>query len=1042
MFKAVVGLVMRARFLVIFASMVLLVVGAIQISKTSFDLLPEFAPPEVEVQTEALGLAAAEVEALITVQLEEILSGVPWLQSTESRSINGLSSIVMRFEPGTDIMDARQLVQERLLRSSVLPKVAKRPLMLQPVSSMNRVLNIGLSSPTLSLIDVSVLARWNIKPRLMGLPGVANVAIWGQRERQLQVLVDPAQIAAKGVRLIDVIEATGNALYSTPLTYLQASTPGTGGFIDTPNQRLDVRHVLPVSTPDQLAQVAFTARDGTILRLHEVATVVEGHPILIGDGMVDEAPALTLVVEKFPWASTLEVTRAVEATLRTLAPGLTGLDITTQTFRPASFIELSVQNVVLALAIGGALAIAGVLLGLLQWRAAAVFILTLGLGLTTAILVLGAFGLGLNALLLAGLVGALSLAIHDAVNGVHGIGVLLHQNATSAAPQPPASMILQAVNRARRPVLSGTIICVLAILPVLMLGGLFGMFSQPAVTAFLVMTVSSILVTMIATPALSLVLMPGAQGGGGRNAMWLSRARAQYRAFLSRQLAAPRAAVAATVAVLGAGLVATAFAGLSLFPSFQERDFLLRWHLPPGVSHPEMSRMMGEASQAIQAIPGVRDVGAQMGRAIESDRVEGINAAELWVSLDPAADYVATVAAIQHAALAFPGLQAEALSYSGVMIDRARADQDGALMLRTFGPDPEVLSELATVIQQAASGVAGVTIAPRAVAATNSVLEIEVDLAGAEKHGLSPGEIRRSATTLLAALEVGTLFENQKVFEVVVWGIPEIRDGISDVGSLLIDTPSGGHVPLSEVASVRLVDNPTEFVRYNSAHAIDLDIIIAGRDRQAALTEIGTILAGISYPLEYHSEVLSRPTELQAAGARLAAAGLAALVTIFLVLQAAAGNWRIGVLAMVILPTALVGGLLTALLSGGTILFGSLIGFVAVFGLAARETVLFVRQCRIDPLADAPASDVVQRVATTRFEPIVLTTLATGLLVLPLILMGPRPGLEILYPMAVTVLGGLVTATLVSLVLLPVCYRALRTGLGAGATRGASYADA
>lgn len=1040
MFNAVVGFGLKTRFIVIFASMVLLVVGALQFSKISFDLLPEFSPPEVEVQTEALGLAAAEVEALITVQLEEILSGVPWLQSMDSKSINGLSSIFMRFEPGTDIMDARQFVQERLLRSSVLPKVAKRPLMLQPVSSMNRVVNIGLSSPTLSLIDISVLARWNIKPQLMGLPGVANVAIWGQRERQLQVQVDPEQLATKGVRLIDVITATGNALYSTPLTYLEASTPGTGGFIDTPNQRLDIRHVLPVSTPDQLAQVAFTAQDGSILRLHEVAKVVEGHPVLIGDGMVNEQPALTLIVEKFPWANTLEVTRDVEETLQTLAPGLTGLEITTQTFRPASFIEMSLENIVLALVIGGVLAICVVSLGLAQWRATLVFVLVMGLSLATAVQLLGAFGQSFNALMLAGLVGALSLVIHDAVSDVHRIGARLRANAEVGAPQPAASVILQAVTESKGPILSGTIICVLVILPVLTLGGLFGTFSQSAILAFLVMIASSILVALIATPALSLVIMSG-ERGGGRNAARFSGLRERYSAFLSGQLAAPGAAVALTAVVLGMGLTGGAFIGYSLFPAFQERDFAMRWHTPPGISHTEMSRMMGEAGQAIQAIPGVHDVGAQMGRAIESDRVEGINSSELWVSLDPDADYDATVAAIQHAAQDFPGLQAEALSFSTVMIDRARADKDGAIMLRTFGPDPEVLRKLANSIRQAATDVEGVVIQPQAVADTNPVLEIEVDLDSAEKHGLSPGEIRRSATTLLAALEVGTLYEDQKVFEVVVWGIPEIRDDLTDVGGLLIDTPNGGHVRLSEVASVRLVDNPTVFERHNSAHAIDLDIRIAGRDRQAAMAEIEAILDGIAYPLEYHSEFLFVPTELQAYGGQLLVSGLAAIGAIFLLFQAASGSWRIGAVAIMVLPVALVGGLLASLLSGGTIFLGSLIGFLAVIGIAARDTMLFIRQCRSDaPSGDATA-EVIHSVATERFEPIILTSLTIGLFVLPLAALGGRPGLEILHPMAITVLGGLATAALVSLVLLPVCYRALRIGLVAGAVRGASYAD-
>ena len=1040
MFNALVGFGLKTRFMVIFASIVLLIVGASEVSKLSFDLLPEFSPPKVEVQTEALGLAAAEVEALITVQLEEILSGVPWLQSTESRSIDGLSSIVLHFEPGTDIMDARQLVQERLLRSSVLPKVAKRPLMLQPVSSMNRVLNVGLSSETLSLIDISVLARWNIKPQLMGLPGVANVAIWGQRERQLQVQVDPEQLAAKGVRLIDVITATGNALYSTPLTYLQASTPGTGGFIDTPNQRLDIRHVLPVSTPKQLSQVSFTAQDGTILRLNEVATVVEGHQILIGDGLVNGRPGLTLVIEKFPWANTLDVTREVEEAMKTLAPGLSGIEISTQTFRPASFIEMSLVNIVQALVIGGVLAVAAVGLGLFQWRAALVFVLVMGLSLAAAVQALVAFGQGLDALMLAGLVGALTLVIHDAVSDVYRIKARLRENAEARAPKSGTSAILQGVTEVKGSMLTGTIICVLVILPVLTLGGLFGTFSQSAILAFLVMIGSSVLVALIATPALSLVIM-SAERGDRSNATMFTGLRARYRAFLSGQLAAPQAAVALTVALVGIGIAGGAFIGYAPFPTFQERDFVMRWHTAPGISHMEMSRMIGEAGQAIEAIPGVRDVGAQMGRAIESDKVERINSSELWVSLDPAADYDTTVAAIKEAAQAFPGLQPEAMSFSTVIIDRARADQNGAIMLRTFGPDPEVLNNLAVDIEKAASGIEGVVIQPRTAAITNPVLEIEVDLDAAEKHGLSPGEIRRSATTLFAALEVGTLYEDQKVFEVVVWGMPQIRDDISDVGKLLIDTPNGGHVRLSEVASVQMVENPTVLGRYNSAHAIDLDITITGRDRQEAIADINAVLDGITYPLEYHSEFVVVPTELQAYGSRLLIYALAAIGAIFLVLQAASGSWRTAAVALVVLPVALVGGLLASLVIDGTISLGSLIGLVTVLGIVARETMVFIQQIRIASPSGSASAEVINSVATERVEPIILTSLVTGVFVLPLAVLGGSPGLEILHPMAIAILGGLATAALASLVLLPVCYRALRVGLGAPVVGGGSYAN-
>src|SRR5262245_3657568 len=341
---------MRLRFLVLILAAVLMVFGITRISSMPVDVYPEFNPPLVEVQTEALGLSAAEVESLITTPMEaDLLNGVAWLDQIYSESVVGLSRILLVFEPGTDPIRARQMVQERLTQAHALPNVSKPPVMLQPLSSSSRVMIIGLSSSSLSPIEMGVLARWNVKPRLMGVPGVANVAIWGQRERQLQVQVDPEQLRAKGVTLQQVVETTGESLWVSPLSYLEASSPGTAGWIDTPNQRLGIRHLLPIVTPEDLAKVSVVDSQG--LRLGDVAKVVEDHQLLIGDAAVNSSSGLLLVIEKFPGTNTLDVTRKVEAALEALRPGLAGIEIDTTIFRPASYIELAIGNLAIVLLI-------------------------------------------------------------------------------------------------------------------------------------------------------------------------------------------------------------------------------------------------------------------------------------------------------------------------------------------------------------------------------------------------------------------------------------------------------------------------------------------------------------------------------------------------------------------------------------------------------------------------------------------------------------------------------------------------------------------
>jgi len=458
---------LKFRVLVVALAAAVVVVGVSGLREMPVDVFPEFAPPVVEVQTEALGLSAAEVESLVTVNLEQLLLGVSWLERMQSESVPGLSSILLVFEPGTDIMRARQLVQERLAVAATLPNVSSAPVMLQPLSATSRAMVIGLSSDELSLIQMSVLTRWTIKPKLMGVPGVANVAVWGQRERQLQVRVDPGRLRGRGVGLDRVVQTAGDALWVSPLSFLKASTPGTGGWIDTPNQRLGVRHVLPISSAADLARVAI---EGAPLRLGDVGVVVEDHPPLIGDAVVNGRPGLLLVVEKFPGANTLQVTRGVEEALASLAPGLPGIEIDTSIFRAASFIELSIDNLRGVLLVGALLALLALAALFFEWRAALISFLAIPLSLLAAALVLYLRGETMNVMVLAGLVIALAVVIDDAIVDVENIGRRLRQQRREGGEKSSAAIILEASLQLRRPLGYVTLIALLGVCPILCVG--------------------------------------------------------------------------------------------------------------------------------------------------------------------------------------------------------------------------------------------------------------------------------------------------------------------------------------------------------------------------------------------------------------------------------------------------------------------------------------------------------------------------------------------------------------------------------------------
>ena len=532
---------MRLRSLVVAVAAGLLILGAIGVRDKPLDIIPELALPSLTVKTESLGLSSAEVESLITVPLEaDLLNGVPWLQVIQSESMAGLSTIEMIFAPGTDLMKARQMVQERLTQAHALPNVSSPPVMLQPVSSASRVMNIGLSSKSVPLIDLSIQARWNIAPRLAGVPGVANVSIWGQRERQVQVLVDGRNLLKKGVKLDQVIKTTGEAVWSSPLTYLNSSTPGTGGFIETPNQRLSIRHQLPISTVGTFAKVPLS---GTTVRVGDVAYLSEGHQALIGDAIIGDGPGLMIAIEKFPGFNTADVTRGVERALDEMKPGLPGVEINTAIYRPASFIERATGNLGRAVIIS--VILVAVVLGLLMgsWRASVIALAAISLSFVSAGLLLQAAGIPLSMMVVGGLLMASGVIVHD---GILDADNLLHRLREPGDGQSGFPVIARAMLETRRPMLYASSIVVLAMLPVLFMHSRSAAFFAPMAWAYIAAVSVSMLVALIATPALATVLLahaPVKRGGP------TTRLAGLFDRMGGRVVRAP-------IACIGAGLVA------------------------------------------------------------------------------------------------------------------------------------------------------------------------------------------------------------------------------------------------------------------------------------------------------------------------------------------------------------------------------------------------------------------------------------------------------------------------------------------------------
>jgi Cu/Ag efflux pump CusA len=440
MLSALIAASVRGRVVVLALSLLLVGYGVNATRTAPLDVFPEFAPPKVEVQTEAPGLSTDEVEALISVPLENALNGTPGLKTIRSKSVLGLSSVVMLFDEGTDLHQARQFVQERVTAEAArLPTVARPPVILQHLSSLSRVMKVGVSSKTLTQVEMTELALWTIRPKIMSVPGVANVAIWGQRDKQYQVLVDPDRLRAEGITLDQVVKAAGDA------TVLDS-----GGFVDTPNQRLAVRHRATVRDPADLARAVVAFQGNAPIALGDVATVATGSPPAIGDAIINGGPGLLLIVEKQPDANTLEVTRRVEAALHDLAPGLTGLDVDPTIFRPATFVERAVANLAHSLLVGCALVVVILVLFLFDWRTAVISLAAIPLSLVSAVVVLTAFGVTLNTMVIAGLVIALGEVVDDAIIDVENIVRRLRLNRAAGNPESAFAVVLNASLEVRR----------------------------------------------------------------------------------------------------------------------------------------------------------------------------------------------------------------------------------------------------------------------------------------------------------------------------------------------------------------------------------------------------------------------------------------------------------------------------------------------------------------------------------------------------------------------------------------------------------------
>jgi CzcA family heavy metal efflux pump len=1030
MLRWIVSSSLKYRYLVVAFAAGSMFFGVSQLSHMPVDVFPEFAPPRVEIQTPCIGLSAAEVEELVTIPLEQAFNGIPSLDTIRSKSVPQLSSIELLFAPGTDVVEARQLVTERMASViRTIPTWASPPVMMPPVSTTGRVMEIGLASDTIDLRDMSMIAYWTIRPRLLRVPGVANVAIWGERIKMPQVQVDPGLLRKHDVTLDQVMTATSDAVDSGLLRFSSGAVIGKGGFIDTPNQRLQVEHSLPVLTPNDLAKVSIVRRDGSTLTLGDVANVTEGTWPMFGDAVIEAGPGLMLVVEKYPWANTLQLTRGVENAIEELRPGMPELRMDPTIFQAEDFIDLAIHNLGRALIIGSILVLLVVVLFLFEWRTAVISLTAIPLSLVTAALILHWRGATINTMVLTGMVIAVGVVVDDAIIDIENILRRSRIARRTASGEAPSETILDASLEVRSAIIYATLIDVVTLVPIFFVAGLTGALFAPLAYSYGLAVLASLLVALTVTPALALILLKDAPIERHESPIvrWV---QGWYQKVLSPTIRSPWPVVSVGILIVVSGFLVLPHLGQSLLPEFKERDFLIHWISKPGTSLPEERRIVTAASKELRAIPGVHSFGSHIGQALLAEEIAGVNFGENWITIDPSANYDETIARVQEVVDSYPGLYHDLLTYFNERVDEVLAGSTEPIVVRIFGQDLDELRSEARDIRRRLSQIPGISEEHVSFQEDVPQVNVTVDLDAAHRYGLSPGEVRRAAAVMMAGEEVGDIFRNGKAYDVNVWSTPAARTSLTDIRNLQIDTPDGGRVRLADVADVRIEPTPNAIEREGDSRRIDVEANVEGRDLGSVVGDVKEALAEHRFPFGYHAELLGEYAERQTAEHRLLWMAIAAMVVVVLLLRVAVHSWRLAWIAFLDLPVALSGGLIATYIAGVDVSLGSLVGLFTVLGISARTGIMMINHFqhleRYEGETFGPR--LVLRGARERLSPIMMTALATALAVIPLVIAGNLPGHEIEHPMAIVIVGGLVTSSFRNLFIVPALY--LRVGRG------------
>ena len=1022
MFDRLIAFSVRNRLLVVATAALIAAYGGYVLTQIPVDVFPDLNRPTVTIFTEAGGLAPDEVEMLVTVPLETAVNGAAGVERVRSMSGIGLSLVFVEFGWETDTYRARQIVAEKV--AEVTPRLPQdiRPF-LGPVSSiMGQIMAIGLTSenPSVSPMELRTLADWDMRRRLMSIPGVSQITVMGGDVRQYQVLVDPALLVAAGVTLHEVQSAID-----------ESNVNSSGGFLpDAHNERL-IRNLARVESAEDLAiTVVKVLPDGSSILLGQIAEVREGASLnKRGDAGIDGRPGVILTVQKQPGADTIALTRKIEAELEIIGRSLPdGVKVHTDIFRQSNFIARAVRNVEEALRDGSLMVAVVLFIFLLNFRTTAITLTAIPLSLLTTFIVFHAAGLGINTMTLGGLAVAIGELVDDAIVDVENVFRRLRENRQAANPRPVLDVVVAASREIRNSIVYATVLVVLVFLPLFALQGIEGRIFTPLAVAYIVSILASLAVSLTVTPALCALLLPRMRRMEHPRDGWLVRTIKDWEArLLDLGFAAPRRVYLAAGALFAAALVILPTLGREFLPEFNEGSITAFVVSAPGTSLEESNRVSRMAEVLLSAVPEARTIARRTGRAEGDEHVMEVNTTEIEFELDPSARSKAEILADIRARLAtLPGVGVSVGQPISHRIDHILSGVQAQIAIKIFGDDLGVLRRLAGEVRDAVIAVPGmadvqverVTLVPQ--------IHVRFDRAKCAAYGLRPGEAARYTELAIKGATVTEVLEGQRTFDVVLRLTDEAREDLEAIRSIPVDTLAGQLVPLGLIAEVSEAMGPNMINRENaqrriyvSANAAGRDLVTVVREAQAAVTERVTLPEGyyVTYGGQFESEA-------GAARLILLLGGLS-LVAMFFVLYMQFQSGAFAAQVMLNIPLAFVGAVFgVKFFSGGVLSVASMVGFIALTGIAARNGIMMISHyLHLMREEGMPfGREMIVRGTQERVVPVLMTALTAGLALLPLLLGAGQPGKEILHPVAVVIFCGLFTSTLLDLLVRPMVF--------------------